>query len=313
MTPRPTMLRRALLVAVAGALSAAPAGGQASAAGRDTDGPRAAEACLNAIPADALTRVPVYLLATVRDSATGVILPGADILTDVVARRVREMLGAAPTVLPMGEPVVGWRDVDRDVVVTVSRDGDFSWRASDDESTPEPAASTSVSPAAELVMRALAAAHAAGERLPWPAGADGERLEFSLELSHGQPTREGAIVPPSLRVSIPVFSLAVPWSSPVAVTRPPRIGYPDDLARMGISGTIILEYMVGTDGRVDTETLHDVWRSPEPYPRGEMGHAYRGFIATVKRALPAARFEPARLGGCAVRQLVQQPFVFGIK
>jgi hypothetical protein len=310
------MPRRALLAAVACALSATSAGGQATVAGRDKDEARAVEACLGAIPADALTRVPVYLLAAVRDSATGAILPGADILTDVVARRVRAMLGAAPTVLPMGEPVVGWRDVHRDVVVTVSRDGDFSWRASDDQPTPRPGESTSgstSSPAAELVMRALAAAHASGERLPWPAGADADRMEFSLGLVHGQPTREGAIVPPRLRVSIPVFSLAVPWSSPVSVTRPPRIGYPDELARMGISGTIVLEYVVGTDGRADTETLHDVWRSSEPYPRGEMGHAYRGFIATVKRALPAARFEPARVGGCVVRQLVQQPFVFGLR
>lgn len=313
------MLRRALLVAAACALSVTPAGGQASAAGRGAAGPLAADSCLSAIPTDSLTRVPVFLSATVRDSTDGAILPGADILMDVVARQVRAMLGAAPTALPTGEPVVGWRDVDRSVVVTVRRDGDFSWRASDDESTLRTAGSTTSSatssPAAELVMQALHAAHAAGERVPWPAGADADadRMEFSLGLSHARPTREGSIVPPRLRVSTPVFSLAVPWHSPVSVTRPPRIGYPDQLVRMGISGTIVLEYVVGTDGRADTETLKDVWQSSEPYPRGEMGHAYRGFIATVKRALPAARFEPARVGGCVVRELVRQPFAFALR
>lgn len=304
--------RGVALVAAAALLPAlAPAPARAQGAAGAGDSRAAMEACLDAIPKTALTRVPVYLEAEVSEPAHRVILPGADVLADLVARRVRARLTADAAGLPAGEPVVAWRELDRSVEVTVARDGDFTWRVVPADSLLRPASAPS--PAAELVASALAAARAEGERLPWPDGAAGNSIEFRLQFTHATPRLGGAVEPARLRVAIPVFSLAVPWVKPVAVTRPPKIAYPEKLARAGVTGTIILNYVVGADGRVAPGTLSDVWNSPEPYPRGADRQAYRDFIATVRRALPAARFEPARMGGCAVPQLVQQPFVFGIR
>ncbi len=267
--------------------------------------------CLDTIAESAFSRVPVYLLPTVNDSAERAILPAADILADMVARQVRADLRTDISPLPEGEPAISWRDIDREIVVTVVRDGSFSWRVDDSGSLLRSAGEISAS--SDPVVRALATAHDAGERLFWPADAVGDSLSFRLQLSHAVPTREGALVSAPLRVSIPIFSLAIPWMSPVSVTLPPSVGYPENLLRMGMSGTIVLRYVVNPDGRADPATLTDVWNSPQPYPRGELGRVYRGFIATVRRALPAARFEPALAGGCPVPQLVQQPFVFSIR
>ena len=52
----------------------------------------AARACLDTIPASAFTRVPVYLEAEAGDSASRVVLPGADSLTTRVAAMVRSSL-----------------------------------------------------------------------------------------------------------------------------------------------------------------------------------------------------------------------------
>src|SRR5690606_33582585 len=189
---------------------------------------------------------------------------------------VRGRLGTAAATLPTGDPAVSWRDLDVEIVVTVRRDGDFSWRLSDEQSMLRP--SGQASSAAALLTDALSAAHDAGERLPWPAAATNDSLEFRLGLPHAEPTRAGALIAERLRVSIPVFSLAVPWMSPVSVTRPPRIAYPQKLMQAGVNGTIILQYVVNADGRADPGSLRDIWNSPEPYPRGERGQVYRNFI-----------------------------------
>jgi len=47
-------------------------------------------------------------------------------------------------------------------------------------------------------------------------------------------------------------------------------------------------------------------------PTGRMLYAYNDFLDSVTRWLPTAEFEPARIGGCRVRQLVSEPFTFSI-
>ena len=84
-----------------------------------------------------------------------------------------------------------------------------------------------------------------------------------------------------------------------ADTQHPR--YPADLREAGISGQVLAEFVVGTDGRVDTRTFRVMESDNE------------GFTEAVRSALPRMRFVPAEVGGVAVRQLVQQPFVFAIQ
>jgi TonB family protein len=76
--------------------------------------------------------------------------------------------------------------------------------------------------------------------------------------------------------------------------------YPDVLRQAGVQGEVLAQFIVGPDGRADVESFK-VLKSTHDL-----------FTKSVRAALPQMRFEPAIVGGRAVRQLVQQPFSFSI-
>lgn len=76
--------------------------------------------------------------------------------------------------------------------------------------------------------------------------------------------------------------------------------YPRDLMALGAEGLVRASYVVDTTGVVDTTTFQ-VTHSDDPR-----------FTESVRIALQGMRFRPARRGGKAVRQLVQQQFRFKI-
>jgi protein TonB len=80
----------------------------------------------------------------------------------------------------------------------------------------------------------------------------------------------------------------------------PRPRYPTELQRAGIEGSLLVEFVVDSTGRVDAKTLS--------FPTG----AQPGFLRSVRDALLRSRYFPAELAGMRVRQLVQQQFTFVI-
>ena len=76
--------------------------------------------------------------------------------------------------------------------------------------------------------------------------------------------------------------------------------YPPDLLAMGTEGSVRTQYVVDSTGRVDTTTI-EVVSSDDVR-----------FTASVRAALGGMRFRPARRGGKAVRQMVEQKFHFRI-
>jgi TonB family protein len=76
--------------------------------------------------------------------------------------------------------------------------------------------------------------------------------------------------------------------------------YPPDLIATATEGQVDVTYVVDTIGRVDTTTIQ-VLESNDPR-----------FSESVRTALGGALFRPAKRGGKAVRQLVQQRFRFQI-
>lgn len=74
--------------------------------------------------------------------------------------------------------------------------------------------------------------------------------------------------------------------------------YPDTLWRAGISGRVVAEFIVGTDGLIERETF------------GIVSTTHPRFSASVRAALEGATFRAATLAGQRVRQVVQIPFVF---
>ena len=78
------------------------------------------------------------------------------------------------------------------------------------------------------------------------------------------------------------------------------IRYPDLLRQAGVEGEVLVQFVVGPDGGADVGSLKVLRETHEL------------FTQAVRNALPQMRFNPARVGGKAVRQLVQQPFTFSV-
>ena len=86
--------------------------------------------------------------------------------------------------------------------------------------------------------------------------------------------------------------------TPAANASAPR--YPDLMRTAGVEGEVLAQFIVGPDGVADVGSFKVLKSTHEL------------FTKAVREALPRMRFNPARVGGRAVRQLVQQPFTFSI-
>lgn len=76
--------------------------------------------------------------------------------------------------------------------------------------------------------------------------------------------------------------------------------YPDMLKQAGVEGEVLAQYIVDETG------------TPMPGTLKVLKSTHELFLAAVKEAVPNIRFTPAEVGGRKVKQLVQQPFVFGL-
>jgi len=74
--------------------------------------------------------------------------------------------------------------------------------------------------------------------------------------------------------------------------------YPDSLWQASVSGGVVAEFVVDTDGFIESATLRIVSAT----------HAY--FASAVRSSLEGAMFQAASLAGRPVRQMVQLPFRF---
>jgi len=82
------------------------------------------------------------------------------------------------------------------------------------------------------------------------------------------------------------------------VTRKAEPRYPESLRSVNVEGTVVMRFIVGTDGKVEPGSIQVV-SSPNKL-----------FSDAVRSSLIASRFRPAEAGGEKVRQLVEQPFIF---
>lgn len=74
--------------------------------------------------------------------------------------------------------------------------------------------------------------------------------------------------------------------------------YPTTLREDGVEGAVLVSFVLNTNGTADMSTFRVV-RSDHDL-----------FVESVKAALPAIRYVPGKVRGEAVKQVVQQPFVF---
>jgi len=166
-------------------------------------------ACLDAIPDSLLHRVPVYLAPNPVDSSGSRmhLRDGIDLLTQAVAQYGRSLLGAVEGTLPNGEPSVGWRGLDGDVLVIARRNGTMEGRVRPSRQPSEAATSDA---GVRLVARALDSAIRAGERLFFPDSLPVDSVSWLFHLEPALVSESGEMTPPKMRMGIPIFSVNAP-------------------------------------------------------------------------------------------------------
>ena len=278
------------------ALYAVPAGAQKQ--------PIEIDSCLYRIPATAFKRVPVFLEATA-DPASRAILPGADLFTQSVAFKLRELVGGDETRLAEADSSIWWASLWGEVTVTVDRRAPLTWRVAEWSA----GADTLPRSALAALRKAIEAVAASGESIPLPEGKE-TSWTFGMSLTNPLVTKQGKLIPVKGRQPVPVFTLLVPWEQPVEMIRLPQLEYSEFAKRLGATGSVRLSFTVDKSGRADPESVKEIFLAGEKRPVGEDRVYADSFIRAVKRALPSAKFAPANIGGCALNQVVQQVFDF---
>jgi periplasmic protein TonB len=98
-------------------------------------------------------------------------------------------------------------------------------------------------------------------------------------------------------VQLPTNSRHETAAAPVSAMTPE---YPEELREQGVTGGVLMQFVVDTTGRVDPRTIA-LLRCSHPL-----------FALAVRQALPKMKFRSATIDGHRVRQLVQEPFAFGL-
>lgn len=109
--------------------------------------------------------------------------------------------------------------------------------------------------------------------------------------------------PTGAHVDLQILQLPLFVGTPVTIHRDNRGGppYPEEMRRKGMTGTVLVNFYVSATGQAEEETLKVL--------RATDGR----FVESVRQAISGILFIPASVNGCAVRQLVQQSFVFNLR
>ncbi len=310
----PGRLACSTAVAAATALvPAAPARAQADAADSLAGPSPRTLACVRALPDSALHRAVVFVRAEVTDSADAPARPAVDLIAQELAVRVRAALARTPLAAtataaaglpPAIDSAFGRVYPEGKVLVVARRGGGLTWRVS----TRPGADRTPI----ELVERALRAAHAAHDVVVVNELLRGDSLAFELTFASAWLPGPGK-ARDTLRVRnpAPVFTALVPDEKQAAV-RPGtfQLRYPASLQARGFEGRVVLEFVVDTTGRAEPGTVRDARPSTLAALAPGLRGAYREFLRAARDGVLGARFHPAEVGGCRVRQLVQLPLAW---
>lgn|SRR6185437_12854966 len=265
--------------------------------------PAHAARCIDTISSTPEERI-AYLRATVRDSADEHVSQSADLFAQSVAQRLRSMLGIKGDTLPRAEPIMTWRNIEpgASVVITAARTGGIAVQPLAEDVDPV---------AGGLLTRIARAVEASGDWFFWPPDEQRDSLSFELSILLAPP-HETALTGET-GYAFPIFSIAYPTETAAVLTSTTLPKHPDKSFGVSGDGTVVLEFVVDSTGRVDTATVRDPLLNTPRYPTGREGEIYDDFSKALRAWLPTATYEPARIGGCPVRQLVQQPFAFSVE
>jgi hypothetical protein len=276
---------------------ASPAGGPAEAS------------CLDRIADSTLVPEVLYLYASEMNDLTAASRAHVfdiDIFAQNVAVRFRELLRAPPGSLPAGEPAITWRTRESEVHIVVDPTGHFVAKPGSDKTNADIRARL---PRSRLLATAVDSLRADGELFIF-TGLQPDSLVFDLNLEpvgigpDGKPDRLGK------RAGFAVATLRMPPEKSAAVRKMTAPRYPERQRQTLTEAKIYMDFVVDTAGHADSTTIREFWPKYLPPLTGADKGRYADFLDVVRASILAATFEPARIGGCTVRQLVRQPFTF---
>jgi hypothetical protein len=263
--------------------------------------------CLASITTASMYRETVFLESHMPAHTDGSLTVQADLMADDVAAELRALLGAHGADVPLADSVMSWYAVPSQLIVIAHADGSVTRRMR---------SAVGDSSAAVMLLRAFDAARARGAALMlWPENLTADSLIVRLTLVPSL-ARNGwkIIAPQNRRVKFAAFYLSEPTESPALPKADQgQPDYPFFNRQSRITGRLILQFVVDTNGRADSTTIRDLWTPGVPRLTGELGRYYNDFVRTTSTWVKHIRFDPARLGLCPVRQIVQFPFEFVTK
>jgi len=262
-----------------------------------------AASCLDTLSTPASIPSIVYIRAEIKEPADSGIAQMADIFAQSVSLRMRTLLNAKGDTLPPGEPLITWRKIEPHIPlgVTIYRNSAPVFQL---------LSPSTDSVAAAILLTAARKAVDEGEGPFSPEGTAGDSLKFRLGFALTDPGKLN--LDDTGRIALPVFSVFFPPQVSARLKHKSLPTYPPSERRAGITAVIIMDFLVDSTGHAIPGSMKEVWSPTKKRPTGQMLAAYNDFLDSVTRWLPKAEFEPARIGGCKVTQLVREPFTFSI-
>jgi hypothetical protein len=261
--------------------------------------------CLAAIPSDRMHNVPVYLVSDMEAGTDSLLTLQAELMAEDVATVMHASLDKGPASMPNVDARMSWYAVPAQLVVIARRDGSATARAK---------GTGGDSTALRWLASAFDSARAHGTALMiWPEKMEADSLIVRLSL---MPQYVGPRDPPGTPVRRERKFGAFYLSEPDFIPALPKEGgsmprYPSRNERNRVEGEVLTEFLVDSAGRADASTIRELWPKNKPYPAGFSTAEHEAFVGSVVEwEMHLARFEPARVGGCAVKQIVQLPIKF---
>lgn len=159
--------------------------------------------------------------------------------------------------------------------------------------TNDPIVVSSASP--DIIDAAVTAIVRADSNYAFPPPSNALRREngqISLRFVDTVQIKEPSVA--LLRLIVPT----VPADADPAVLNYPKVQYPPRLNMKGISGRVLIEFIIGPDSLMEPGSLQ-LLEAPEAE-----------FATVAVEGLKRARFRPAKIGGCLVPALVRLPVDF---
>lgn len=263
----------------------------------------AARACLDTLSDAGLRPVTVYQVATASDTGRTV-LDEVALISQHIGERVRAALGVNSAVVPNADTLVHWRHLAGRVPVrvVVHREAATTWSV-------DSGSDTAKAKLATLYVTVLRAMPGDELEMAWPEGLAPDSVTVSLALSSTESDKR-----PQPRPGYPMTAVfrARGVAFTPAMVRPNSATpqFPMDAEEQRIGAEVIEGIVVRPSGVADGTTKSVVLSSRDPIGNRAREHFAREYTSAVESFIKKVRFEPARIGGCAVSQEADFPFSF---